>query len=233
MWQRVSTDLECGKKCFAGGVEIFAAEGFTLGESIAVDGACLTVVERGGELFRVQASPETLRRTTLGERRAGDKVNLERALQLGDRLGGHLVLGHVDAVGQVLEARAEQGAWVMAVSLPRELAPFFIDKGSVTLDGVSLTVNSVGPDRFSVMLIPETQARTTLLEKRVLLQGFIILDHYASRFEAFRRDMGEWVAKGQVKLREDVVDGLENAPAAFIGLLAGKNFGKLVVRLAG
>ena len=73
----------------------------------------------------------------------------------------------------------------------------------------------------------------TLLEKRVLLQGFIILDHYATRFDAFRRDMGEWVAKGQVKLREDVVDGLENAPAAFIGLLAGKNFGKLVVRLAG
>ena len=83
-----------------------------------------------------------------------------------------------------------------------------------------------GPNRVPLV-------QRTLLEKRVLLQGFIILDHYASRFEAFRRDMGEWVAKGQVKLREDVVDGLENAPAAFIGLLAGKNFGKLVVRLAG
>ena len=143
-----------------------AAE-FALGESIAIDGACLTVVEREGDRFRVQAAPETLRRTTLGERTSGSRVNLERALQLGDRLGGHLVLGHVDAVAQMLEARPEGGSRVMRFALPKELAPFFIEKGSVTIDGVSLTVNALDAQSFSVQLIPETQARTTLGAKAV------------------------------------------------------------------
>ncbi|HLL52358.1 MAG TPA: riboflavin synthase [Myxococcaceae bacterium] len=143
------------------------AASFELGESIAVDGACLTVVERAGETFRVQASPETLRRTTLGRLQAGSRVNLERAMRLSDRLGGHLVLGHVDAVTEILEARTEGGSLVMAFGLPEALAPFFIDKGSVALDGVSLTVNEVLPARFTVALIPETQARTTLARKAV------------------------------------------------------------------
>src|SRR5262245_46118732 len=112
------------------------AADFAQGESIAVDGACLTVVERADARFRVQASPETLRRTTLGKLSAGARVNLERALRLSDRLGGHLVQGHVDAVGRVEEKRPEGGSVVMAFTLPPSLAAFFIEKGSVAVDGV-------------------------------------------------------------------------------------------------
>jgi len=140
---------------------------FALGESIAVSGACLTVVERGEGQFRVDAAPETLRRTTLGELRSGSRVNLERALRLSDRLGGHLVLGHVDGVLPLLSIGREGGSVLLEVGLTPELAPLFIEKGSVTLDGVSLTVNTVGDDRFSVQLIPETQARTTLADRAV------------------------------------------------------------------
>ena len=143
------------------------ASDFVPGESISVSGACLTVVEREAERFRVDAAPETLRRTTLGELRAGSRVNLERALRMGDRLGGHLVLGHVDAVLPLLSRHTEGGSLVLEVGLTPELAPFFIEKGSVTLDGVSLTVNLVDDARFSVQLIPETQARTTLADRAV------------------------------------------------------------------
>lgn len=138
---------------------------FALGESIAVDGACLTVVERTPQTFRVQAGPETLRRTTLGALNAGSRVHLERALRLSDRLGGHLVLGHVDGVCTLRRVQKDGAAVVLEVSLPSELAPFFIEKGSVAIDGVSLTVNTLLPESFSVALIPETQARTTLGQK--------------------------------------------------------------------
>ena len=138
-----------------------------LGESIAVDGACLTVVEVRPGTFRVQASAETLRRSTLGFLKRGSPVNLERALSIGERLGGHLVLGHVDAVSHIVGARQEGGSRLMEFSLPRPLAPMFIEKGSVALDGISLTVNELTADRFSVAIIPETQKRTTLSSKRV------------------------------------------------------------------
>jgi riboflavin synthase len=138
---------------------------FALGESISINGACLTVVERTPDSFRVQAGPETLRRTTLGALRPGARVHLERSLRLSDRLGGHLVLGHVDAVCTVTAAYRDAAAVVLDVSLPAALAPFFIEKGSVAVDGVSLTVNRLGAQDFSVALIPETQARTTLGQK--------------------------------------------------------------------
>jgi riboflavin synthase len=140
---------------------------FQLGESIACDGICLTVVEFRGHSFKVQAAPETLRRTTLGTWAPGTRVNLERALQVGDRLGGHWVQGHVDAVGTVLETRPDGGSWVMRFSLPSEIAPFFVEKGSVCIDGVSLTLTEATADRFAVMLIPETQQRTSLGKKQV------------------------------------------------------------------
>lgn len=139
---------------------------FQLGESIACDGVCLTVVEFRGASFKVQAAPETLRRSTLGKWTAGTRVNLERALRMGDRLGGHWVQGHVDGVATVLETRPEGGSWVMTFTLPPELAPFFVEKGSVCIDGVSLTLTTVGSDRFGVMLIPETQQRTSLGKKQ-------------------------------------------------------------------
>lgn len=142
-------------------------EDFQQGESIACDGCCLTVVEWKGSSFKVEASPETLRRTTLGRWGPGTLVNLERALRAGDRMGGHLVQGHVDGVSEVLVTRPEGGSWVMAFSLPAALAPFFVEKGSVCIDGISLTVNRVEPERFEVALIPETVKHTSLSKKGV------------------------------------------------------------------
>jgi riboflavin synthase len=115
----------------------------------------------------VQAAPETLRRTTLGDWKPGTQVNLERALRMGDRLGGHWVQGHVDGAGSVLETRPEGGSWVMTFTLPPELSVFFVEKGSVCIDGVSLTLTTVRADSFGVMLIPETQQRTSLGRKQV------------------------------------------------------------------
>jgi riboflavin synthase len=134
----------------------------TLGESVAVNGACLTVVAHDGETCRFQLGPETLARTNLGELKVGDRVNLERSLRLCDRLGGHLVQGHVDGVGRVAERRTE-GDWVTVwFTCPPALASQMVSKGSVAVDGVSLTVVDVGEDRFSVALIPHTLAHTTL-----------------------------------------------------------------------
>jgi len=138
---------------------------FQLGESIACDGVCLTVVEFRGSSFRVQAAPETLRRTTLRHWAPGTRLNLERALRLGDRLGGHWVQGHVDGVSRVMAWRLEGGSRVMRLSLPAQWAPFLVEKGSICIDGVSLTVSQVGAEFFEVMLIPETQTHTTLGKK--------------------------------------------------------------------
>ena len=141
-----------------------AVDDLVLGESVACSGACLSVVERGGGLVSFEAVPETLSRTTLGSWRTGTRVNLERALAVGDRLGGHLVQGHVDAVGEVL-ARAPEGQGArLAIRLPAEIAPLVVEKGSITVDGVSLTVAALGAGRFEVALIPDTLARTTLGE---------------------------------------------------------------------
>jgi riboflavin synthase len=141
-----------------------------LGASVAVDGACLTVVESGGGRFAADASAETLARTTLGERRAGDRVNLERPLALGARLGGHMVLGHVDAVGSLVSKQNVGEALLVIVEIPAALGRLVVGKGSVALDGISLTVNELrdegGHTRLSLMLIPETQKATTWGEKR-------------------------------------------------------------------
>ena len=137
-------------------------DGLALGESVACCGCCLTVVERGGGVASFDAVPETLSRTTIGGWRPGTAVNLERALAVGDRLGGHLVQGHVDAVGEVLARVAEGQGARLTVALPRAIAPLVAEKGSIAIDGVSLTVAAVSRDRFEVALIPETLARTTL-----------------------------------------------------------------------
>jgi riboflavin synthase len=138
------------------------ARELTLGESVAVNGACLTVVAHNTESCSFQLGPETLSRTNLGDARPGDRVNLERSLRLSDRLGGHLVQGHVDGVGQVAKRQTE-GDWVTVwFRCAQELAAQMVPKGSVTVDGVSLTVVQVGADRFSVALIPHTLDNTTL-----------------------------------------------------------------------
>ncbi len=134
----------------------------TIGQSVAVNGACLTVIACDAETCSFQLGPETLQRTNLGDLRPGDRVNLERALRLSDRLGGHLVQGHVDGIGYVLQ-RSTEGEWATVwFRCSSELAAQMAPKGSVAVDGVSLTVVQVGEDRFSVALIPHTLAHTTL-----------------------------------------------------------------------
>jgi len=136
-----------------------------LGESIACDGCCLTVVEWAGPRFRVQVSQESLRVTTLKHWECGRRVHLERALALGERLGGHWLQGHVDGVVRVLERFDEGASRVLAVEMPAAFAYAFVPKGSVALDGVSLTINQMEEGRFWVNLIPETLLRTHLGDK--------------------------------------------------------------------
>jgi riboflavin synthase len=138
------------------------AASLVVGESVAVNGACLTVVDVQGEEFAFDVGPETLARTNLGRLEAGDRVNLERSLRVGDRLGGHFVQGHVDAVGTI-DRRDRNGDWEdVWFRCPQELTRLMVPKGSVAVDGVSLTLVNVEADRFSVMLIPHTQTVTTL-----------------------------------------------------------------------
>lgn len=138
------------------------ANDLVLGESVAINGACLTVVAFDAKTFSVAAGPETLRRTNLGGLSRGARVNLERALEFGDRLGGHLVQGHVDGVGTLTE-RLTHGDWqTLWFALPPALATQMVSKGSVSVDGVSLTLVDVLPDRFSVAVIPHTLTATTL-----------------------------------------------------------------------
>lgn len=134
----------------------------TDGESIAVSGVCLTVARRSGDRFHSDVVAETLSRTTLGRLRPGSPVNLERSLRLGDRLGGHLVQGHVDACARVGAVSRRGDDWRVTVAWTPEVRPYVARKGSVALDGVSLTVAAAGPSGFQVALIPETIARTTL-----------------------------------------------------------------------
>lgn len=153
------------------------------GESVCCSGVCLTVAERGGGLVAFEAVPETLSRTTLGTWRPGSRVNLERALRLADRLGGHLVAGHVDGVGEVAARSAEGQGARLSISLPEAIAPLVAEKGSIAVDGVSLTVARAHRDRFEVALIPETLARTTLGEAapgtKVNLEADVVARHVA------------------------------------------------------
>jgi riboflavin synthase len=138
----------------------------SLGDSIAVNGICLTVVGMEAGTHAFDLSPESLDRTAFRKLGRGSRVNLERALRLSDRLGGHIVTGHVDCVAQVAERREASGNVILAFRIPRQHAPYLIEKGSVAIDGVSLTVNSVGPEDFTVNIIPHTATRTTLQEIR-------------------------------------------------------------------
>ncbi len=136
--------------------------GVQIGASISHSGCCLTVVEKGADWFAVEVSGETLSATTLGEWTVGRPVNLERAARLGDELGGHIVTGHVDGVGEVVGVTPEGGSHRVQLRAPRPLHRFIASKGSVAVDGVSLTVNDVQDDVFDVNIIPHTWRHTTL-----------------------------------------------------------------------
>jgi riboflavin synthase len=133
-----------------------------LGDSISVNGCCLTVAQRTDTTWTADVMAETLAKTGLGSLGPGDRVNLERAATVGSRLGGHLVQGHVDAVGHVVRREPGDHWDVVTISMPPDLAPYLVDKGSITVDGVSLTVVEARDDGFTVSLIPETLRRTTL-----------------------------------------------------------------------
>jgi len=172
------------------------------GASIACDGVCLTVVDRGTEAgrgwFAVDVSAETVSKTTLGDWATGRRINLERALKVGDELGGHIVSGHVDGVGVVVEARPEGDSTRVDIEAPAALAPFIAPKGSIAVDGASLTVNEVsqgadGAARFGVNLIPHTKAWTTFGDmgagRRVNLEIDVLARYVARLQESLRESM--------------------------------------------
>ena len=136
------------------------------GDSIAVNGVCLTVVDHEGDEFTADVMAETLKRSSLGALTVGSRVNLERPTAVGDRLGGHIVQGHVDGTGQVLQRTPSEHWEIVKSSLPADLARYVVEKGSITVDGISLTVVDAGPDYFTVSLIPTTLDLTTLGHKQ-------------------------------------------------------------------
>jgi riboflavin synthase len=156
------TDVRHGRESARLTVRAALVEGSRGGDSIAVNGVCLTVADRSGDTFTADVMRETLDRTSLGALAAGDPVNLERAATLETRLGGHLVQGHVDGVGQVVGRQPGEAWEVVEVRLPEPLLRYVVEKGSIAFDGVSLTVTGITDDVVAVSLIPETLRRTTL-----------------------------------------------------------------------
>jgi len=164
----VVQSFEGGEKAASLAIEASSAfDDVVVGESIAVNGVCLTAVQRQGSIFAVDVSPETLRATNLGELRPGNGVNLERSLTLQDRLGGHLVSGHVDGVGTILEVRSEANAIHYHIQAPKDLMRYLVPKGSIAVDGISLTVVACLPETFQITVIPHTAAVTTIGRKGI------------------------------------------------------------------
>lgn len=165
-----------------------------IGASIACSGACLTVVEKGDDWFAVDLSAETVTRTAPGLWMQGGRLNLERALKVGDELGGHIVTGHVDGIGQLVSATAEGDSTRLVISAPAALAPALAAKGSITVDGISLTVNSVqdqpdGSVQFGLNIIPHTAAATTLeplTPDRAFNLEIDVLARYLDRMQSLR-----------------------------------------------
>lgn len=169
----------------------FDLEGFQTGESVAVDGVCLTAVSWQARAFTVDVSQETLSRSTLGHRSAGDEVNLERALRLGDRLGGHLVNGHVDGKARVMARKQRGDSLVFVFEVVAELGRYIIEKGSVAVNGVSLTVNRCDEQSFDVNIVPHTARWTTIGTWRVGDEVNIEVDIIGKYVERFVRTMQE------------------------------------------
>ena len=157
----VSVEETNGGRCLGVGADL-ATDGLDTGESIAVAGACMTVVSSQSGSFVFDVSAESLRRTTLGAFAEGDAVNLERSLKFGDRLGGHMVSGHIDGLGRLAVRRAEGDSTLLTFEVPQELARLTVEKGSVAIDGVSLTCFSCRKDSFEVAVVPHTLEVTTL-----------------------------------------------------------------------
>jgi riboflavin synthase len=174
------------------GVFLTVATGLALndvktGDSIAVDGVCLTVVRLSGRDFTAEVSPETLNRTTLSKAAAGRPVNLEKSLRVSDFLGGHLVSGHVDGTGEVVRVLVEGNAWRYRFRAPQEISRYLIEKGSVAVDGISLTVAEIAEPEFAVAVIPHTARSTTLGGKKAGDSVNLEIDPIAKYVEKFLR----------------------------------------------
>ncbi len=173
----------------------FALDQTRIGDSIAVNGACLTAVSLAGRQFAVDLSPESLTTTTFSEARNGDRVNLERALRLSDRLDGHLVSGHVDAMGTIQSRESVGNAILIAIAAPPETTRYLIHKGSVAVDGVSLTVNACNRQGFQVSIIPHTAKLTTVGFKAVGARVNIETDLIGKYVEKFTTPAGDEVQR--------------------------------------
>jgi riboflavin synthase len=183
----------------------FALDRTRIGDSIAVSGACLTVVSLDGRRFAVDVAPETLSKTTLGQTRRGERVNLERALRLADRLDGHLVSGHIDGLGRLTKKERVGNAIVVTVNVDPHLTRYMVTKGSVAVDGISLTINAMGADFFSLSIIPHTARLTTIGFKAVGSAVNIETDmigKYVERFVLGDRNAEDGSSEGQAPLEQ-------------------------------
>ncbi len=181
----------------------FVLDETTVGDSIAVNGACLTAVSIDGKQFEADVSPETLEKTCLGRIRIGDRVNLERALRMADRIDGHLVSGHIDGIGSVKHRAVGSNAIVVAISTSADILSSMIKKGSVAVDGVSLTINRVNKDIFEVSIIPHTAKLTTIGFKKsgdVVNIETDMIGKYVERFISNRFDHGDQKKNGKASI---------------------------------
>jgi riboflavin synthase len=172
-----------------------------IGDSVSVDGVCLTITALKDKTLSMYASEETVFRSTMGRLRLGDEVNLERALSLAGRLGGHMVSGHVDGVGRIVRKEQIQRSWMMRINIDKDMSRYVIQKGSIAVDGISMTVNSCKDDFFEVNIIPETAIVTTILKKNV---GDIVnietdlIAKYVEKFIKRDKESGKDTASGHI-----------------------------------
>lgn len=156
-----------------------------IGDSVAVNGVCLTVFEKLNEYFKVEAVEETIKKTNLGNLKTGDRVNLELSLKLGDRLGGHIVLGHVDTTGVIENILKLKNSWIFEIKFPNEFRKYIIPKGSIAVDGISLTIAEVDDNKFKVSIIPFTWENTNLKFKRSGDRVNLEFDFFGKYIESF------------------------------------------------
>jgi len=184
---------------------LFDMSDIRIGDSISVSGACLTVTGMEKATFSVDVSAETISRSTVGQLRKGDFVNLERALRFTDRLGGHLVSGHVDGVGKILKMEQAQRSWRLQIGIDKDLAKYTIEKGSIAVDGISLTINRCNDAYFEVNIIPQTAKETTILKKKVGDPVNIETDMIGKYVEKFFTREKESEAKGSPGIDKEML----------------------------
>lgn len=166
-----------------------------LGDSIAVNGVCLTVVEKAARHLQFDVSQETLQRTSLGQLKSGSEANLEKALAVGDRLGGHFVSGHVDGLGEVLSKTADARSWQYRIKVPKALSRYIAEKGSITIDGVSLTVNGIFDGGFDINIIPHTLEETVIKHYQVGTRVNLEVDLIARYLERLLPQNGSGISR--------------------------------------